>query len=632
MQSLSGRGFMRVVLCLALFGSAVFAQSDRGTITGTISDPAGALVANAPIEARNVETGVLYQAESSSTGNFTLVQLPVGTYELSVTVPGFKKYIRQNIAVEVAQTVRIDVALEVGQATESVTVTAESSLLKTESGELSHTISAQRMIDLGALPIGGTLSSSQGMRFYMTELVLVPGAYAPGTGFIFGARVNGAPNGTQRTQLEGIDATNQINAVQAGTSASMDAVQETALQTSNYSPEFGQVGGGLFNMTLRSGTNRYHGNGYDYLANEAFNASTPFINTKPRIRRNDFGFNLGGPVWLPKIYNGKDKTFFYNNWEQYREFFVVNDTAITVPTSLFRAGNFGQALTGRTLGTDPLGRPILEGGIYDPLSVQTVNGLPVRTQFPSNVIPTGRLDKVALNIQNLIPQAATAATSLNLVPSFPNDRVTTNESVKLDHQLSSKFKLVGSYTTNASGAQYSQSLNGSEGLPPTITATRGTFSASYNWRVNFDYSLTPTLLLHFGAGLTLYQLNDHSPTTNFDQATLGLTGTPNPGGRFPSISGLCAASTAQGSNILPCTGTGGMMSMGPGVGAAQSLTKQMTPSYNTSLTWVKSNHTYKFEAEARIFGYPDNLTAANGSFVFSPNQAAQLASCTGSSC
>src|SRR5215471_6052338 len=496
MQSLSGRGFMRVVLCLALFGSAVFAQSDRGTITGTISDPAGALVANAPIEARNVETGVLYQAESSSTGNFTLVQLPVGTYELSVTVPGFKKYIRQNIAVEVAQTVRIDVALEVGQATESVTVTEESSLLKTESGELSHTISAQRMIDLGALPIGGTLSSSQRMRFYMTELVLVPGTYAV-SGFITGARINGAPFGTQRTQLDGMDATNQINAVQAGTSASMDAVQETALQTSNYSAEFGQVGGGLFNMTLRSGTNRYHGNGYDYLANEAFNASTPFINTKPRIRRNDFGFNLGGPVWLPKIYNGKDKTFFYYNWEQYREFFVVNDTAITVPTSLFRAGNFGQALTGRTLGTDPLGRPILEGGIYDPLSVQTVNGLPVRTQFPSNVIPTGRLDKVALNIQNLIPQAATAATSLNLVPSFPNDRVTTNESVKLDHQLSSKFKLVGSYTTNASGAQYSQSLNGSEGLPPTITATRGTFSASYNWRVNFDYSLTPTLLLHF---------------------------------------------------------------------------------------------------------------------------------------
>jgi hypothetical protein len=618
---------LSLLSCLVLSSAAAFGQSDRGTITGTVSDPAGAVVANAPIEARNVETGVLYQAESSSTGNYTLVQLPVGTYELSVTVPGFKKYIRQNIAVGVAQTVRIDATLEVGQATESVTVTEESSLLKTESGELSHTISAQRMIDLGALPIGGTLSSSQGMRFYMSELVLVPGTYAV-SGFITGARINGAPFGTQRTQIDGMDSTNQINAVQAGTSASMDAVQETALQTSNYSAEFGQVGGGLFNMTLRSGTNRYHGNGFDYLANEAFNASTPFINTKPRIRRNDWGFNIGGPVWIPKVYNGRDKTFFYYNREQYREFFVVNDTAITVPTALFRQGIFTQSLTGRTLGTDPLGRPILEGGIYDPQSTQTVNGLPVRTQFLNNTIPTARLDKVALNIQNLIPAPGNAATSLNLVPAFPNDRVTTNESVRLDHQFSSKMKIAGTYTTNASGAQYSQSLNGSEGLPPTITATRGTFSASYNWRVNLDYSVRPNLLLHFGAGITLYQLDDHSPTTDFDQKSIGLTGTPNPGGRFPSISGLCVS--GLGTNTSPCTGTGGMMSMGPGVGAAQSLTKQMTPTWQASTTWVKSNHTYKFGTELRIFGYPlHSLTATNGSFVFSANQTSQTAATTG---
>jgi hypothetical protein len=575
-----------------------------------------------------METGVVSQAATTTTGNYTLAQLPVGTYELSVAVTGFKKYIRQNIKVDVSQTVRLDIALEVGSSTESVTVTSEVSLLKTESGELSHTIEAQRLIDLGMLPIGGTFSSSQGMRFYMTEIQLVPGAYAPGSGFVFGARVNGAPAGTQRTQIEGMDATNQINAVQAGTSASVDAMQETAIQTSNYSAEFGQVGGGLFNITLKSGTNQYHGNGYDYLSNEAFNASTPYINTKPRIRRNDWGFNIGGPIIIPKIYNGKDKTFFYYNREQYREFFVVNDTAITVPTALYRAGNFAQALTGRTLGTDPLGGSILEGGIYDPQTAQIVNGLTVRKQFPNNTIPAARLDKVALNIQNLIPPPGNASTSLNLVPAFPNDRVTTNESVKIDHQLSSKFKLAGSYTTNASGAQYSQSLNGSEGLPPTITATRGTFSASYNWRVNLDYALRPTILLHFGTGVTLYQLDDHSPTTNFDQKTLGLIGTPNPGGRFPSISGLCVS--GAGINTSPCTGTGGMMNMGPGIGGAQSLTKQMTPTWNTSVTWVQNNHTYKFGGELRIFGYPlHSLAATNGSFVFSANQTSQTASSTG---
>ena len=311
----------------------------------------GAVVANAPIEAKNTETGAVFQAASSDTGNYTLPQLPVGTYEISVAVAGFKKYVRQNITVGVAQTVRVDIALEVGSASESVTVSEQASLLKTESGEMSTTVQAQRMIDLGGAGHRRNSSTSQGLRTYLSEIRLVPGASNPASGFIFGVRVNGAPNGTQRTIIDGADSTNQINSVQAGTGASMDAMQETAIQTSNYSAEFGQVGGGLFNITMRSGTNQYHGAGYDYLVNEAFNASTPFTNALPRTRRNDYGFNLGGPVWIPKIYNGKDKTFFYYNREQYREFYVVNDTAITVPTAAYRAGDFSGAITGRPPGT-----------------------------------------------------------------------------------------------------------------------------------------------------------------------------------------------------------------------------------------------------------------------------------------
>ena len=613
---------LRGVFSLCLIASAALAQSDRGTITGTISDPAGAVVASAAIEIKNSETGVVYQAATTATGNYTLAQIPVGTYEMSVAVPGFKKYVRQNIGVDVAQTVRLDVTLEVGLSTESVTVTEEASLLKTESGELSHTIQAQRLVDLGLLSIGGTFSSSQGLRFYMTEIALIPGTYAV-TGFLTGARVNGAPVGTQRTQIDGMDATNGLNSVQAGTQASVDAMQETAIQTSNFSAEYGQVGGGLFNITLRSGTNQYHGAGYDYLANEAFNASTPYVNTKPRIRRNDYGFNIGGPVRIPKIYNGKDKTFFFYNREQYREFFVVNDAAITVPTAAYRAGNFATALTGRTLGTDPLGRTIAEGAIYDPNTARSVNGQIVRDPFVGNMIPAARFDQVALAIQNLIPLPGTSGTSLNLIPSFPNDRVTTNESVKIDHQFSPKAKLSGSYLTNATATQYSQSLNGSEGLPATITETRGSFTSSFNWRLNFDYTLKPTLLLHLGAGLVTYPFNDHSPTLDFDQVkSLGLTGSPIPVGRFPSITGLCQ--TGLGTNTSPCTGTGGMMGMGPGAGAAQSSSKQITPAWNASATWVKDNHTFKFGAELRVFGYVGNiLTASNGLFNFAANQTAQ---------
>jgi hypothetical protein len=609
-----------VTLGLFLLVANAFAQSDRGTITGTVSDPAGAVVASAAIQVRNTATGVVYEAASTDTGNYTLVQLPVGTYEMEVSVPGFKKYVRQNIDVQVAQTLRLDVMLDVGAATETVTVTEQASLLKTESGELSHTIQAQHLVDLGLLGIGGTFSSSQGMRFYQAEIALLPGASTPASGFVLGVRVNGAPNGTGRTQIDGMDGTNQINAVQAGTGASVDAIQETTIQTSNFAPEFGSVGGGLFNITMRSGTNRLHGSGYDYLSNEAFNASTPFVNTKQRIRRNDYGFNFGGPVWIPKIYNGKDKTFFFYNREQYLENFTVNDTYITVPTAAYRAGNFAGALTGVNTGVkDPLGNPILEGMIYDPQSGQNVNGQIVRTQFPNNVIPSDRFDKVAVAIQNLIPSPTNGNAALNYLPSFPNDRETTNESVKIDHLLSAKAKISGLFLTNASAAQFSQSLNGSEGLPDIITATRGTFSRSQNWRVNFDYTMSPTVLLHVGAGILNYLLDDHSPTTNFNDSSIGLTGVPNPGGRFPSIAGLCLTGATPA-----CTGTGGMANMGPGVGGAQSVTKQMTPTYQASATWVKDNHTYKFGAEVRQFGYPLlGLTDAHGLFNFSANQTAQ---------
>ncbi len=616
---------MKLAFPFLLLSSLMFAQGDRGTITGTVTDPAGAVAPNASIEIRNSETGAVYQTATTTTGNYTLSQVPAGTYGMTVTAPGFKKYIRPNIAVEVAQVVRLDVGLEVGAATESITVSAEVSLLKTESSELSSDIEAQHLNDLGLLGIGGTFSSSQGLRFYQAEVVLVPGAYAPGSGFIFGVRVNGAPNGTQRTQVDGMDSTNQINSVQAGVGASVDAMQETAIQTSNYAPEFGSVGGGLFNITMKSGTNQYHGGGYDYLANEAFDGATPFVNTLQRIRRNDYGFNVGGPVWIPKIYNGRNRTFFFYNREEYKEFAPVSDTYITVPTAAYRSGNFAGAITGGILGTDPLGNPIRAGMIYDPKTEQTVNGQVVRTAFPGNTILPARFDPVAVAIQNLIPNPTNGNAALNDLVTIPGDRVTSNESVKIDHQLSGKAKISGLYLTNSSNSQYSQSLDGSEGLPAAITATRGTFSRSQNFRLNFDYTIRPTLLLHLGAGILQYQLNDHSPTTNFSDSSIGLTGVPNVGGRFPAIGGLCV--TGAGSNISPCLGTGGMMNMGPGVGgiSAQSITDQMTPTYQASLTWVKENHTFKFGSEVREFGYPLlGLASTNGTFTFAAAQTSQV--------
>src|ERR1700687_5740712 len=144
---------LRVAVGLFVLALAAFAQSDRGTITGTVSDPAGAVVANAAIEARHTETGVVYPGATSSTGNYTLAQLPAGVYEVTVAVPGFKKYTRSGLTVQVAQTLRVDIALEVGSATESVTVQADAPLLKTESGELGHNIAAKSLNELPILGI-----------------------------------------------------------------------------------------------------------------------------------------------------------------------------------------------------------------------------------------------------------------------------------------------------------------------------------------------------------------------------------------------------------------------------------------------------------------------------------------------
>src|SRR5437764_4206923 len=162
-----------VIFGLLLVASVAFSQSDRGSITGTVSDPAGAVVPNAAIEGRNVETGVAYNGATSSTGNYTLVQLPAGTYEVSVAVPGFKKYTRAGLTVEVAQTLRIDIRLEVGAASDSITVTEAAPLLKTESGELSHNLASKTLDELPILGIGGTLSGSAGIRnpYSMVHLI-----------------------------------------------------------------------------------------------------------------------------------------------------------------------------------------------------------------------------------------------------------------------------------------------------------------------------------------------------------------------------------------------------------------------------------------------------------------------------
>jgi hypothetical protein len=604
-----------------IFINGAFAQSDRGTITGTVSDSSGAVVPSVPVIAKNSGTGVVYQSAASDTGNYTISQLPAGDYEISVSAPGFKKYSHAGITVEVAQVLRVDVIVEVGAATESVTVTGAASLLNTETGDVRHDIRTETLDALPILGIGAGQAGSSGIRNPNAMVNLIPGTFYIANSEV---RVNGAPDNTQSFRIEGQDASNTgTPGVAAQTQPSVDAIQEIAIQTSNYAAEYGQAGGGVFNLTMKSGGNQFHGSGYEYFVNEALNANQPFTGTpRPRNRRNDYGFTLGGPVWIPKVYNGHDKTFFFFNWEQYREALAINTQQETVPTTAYRNGDFSSAIPANAapIGTlYPGGPNILQGEVFDPAtSVTAPNGTVYRSQFPNNAIPISRFDPIAVKIQNLFPAPMNGGVVNNFIPNIPTTRVTQIPSVKIDQTVGANGRLSFFWQRTQTTAPISATFGQIDGLPDPLATNLGTFQNAPLYRLNYDHTISPTLLLHLGAGYRsnyffVPTVNEEGNVPNYDaEKELGLKGGLT-NIFFPPFQNLC-----QGGTVSSCAGQGGMMNFGS---AAYTTNISQVPSFNASVTKVHSNHTYKFGAEMRIEGYPGHVKAnTSGTYGFSPNQ------------
>jgi len=614
-----------LAVCFSLFSLAVFAQTDRGTITGTVADPAGAVVAGAQIEAKNVESGSVYNVASTGTGNFTLAQLPIGNYELTVTVTGFKKFVRTNIAVQVATTTRVDVALQVGATTDTVTVTESSPLLKTESGEVSHNFDSSRLNNLPVITLGG--AGLGNVRNPLQVVNLMPGASFANDNTL---RVNGMPSSTQSIRIEGQDATNGIwRQINQDTQPSLDAVQEVAVQTSNYAAEYGQAGGGYFNFTMKSGTNQYHGGAYDYFVNEVLNAGTPFTNAgttdslkngqhiRNRQRKNDYGFTFGGPIWIPKVYDGHDKTFFFFNFEQYRETLNVGTNVATVPIAAYQQGNFAGAMGAQIQINDPTdpaglrkipavdsaGNALFQNQIFDPKSQRlAADGSLVRTPFVGNVLPPTQFDPVALKVQALLPQPTNPAAKTNnyTIPGYSNFRHTTIPSFKLDHNLSAKIKLSAYYS-------YTHTVSpNANGFTQVFTTAQPSDTESQTTRINYDQTISPTMLLHLGIGLLTTNRPAISPA--YDQGQLWAPNQQYYINQFPSIGGL--NDIFQGGNSI---------GLGPGFGAL--FVKDLKPTANANLTWVRGNHTIKLGGEMVVEGIPTlNTSRANGVITFGPNQ------------
>jgi hypothetical protein len=597
---------LSIVLLLVLT-SAAFGQSDRGTITGTILDPANAVVPGAKVTAKNIENGATYETTATITGDFTLATLPAGKYEVTVEAAGFKKSTRTNIEVQVAQSVRVDTTLQVGASTESVTVTTDAALLKTENAEQSMNVKGDKVNDL-PLNFGGGGAAGGGIRNWLSFIILAPGV--SGTGYT--APINGVPTGSYgnfKVYLEGQDSTsvNDANWTASVAAASVETINEFSIQSSNFSAEFGQVAGGFYNFTTKSGTNGFHGSAYEYWANEDLDARHPFSHALDRDRKNDYGFTAGGPVWIPKVYNGKNKTFFFFNLERFGNNQLSSGSYATVPTAAYRNGDFSGALTGKTLTDASSGLTFPENGIYDPTTTATVNGRVIRTLFPNNTIPKNMMDPVALKIQALIPAPINNQNTLNWLPSIVTNTTQQIPSLKIDHNINERNRLSFFWTY-----QETNQIAAPDGLPVPLTAARPKKVEGNQYRLNYDRTFSPTLIGHLGVGFYRFQNPDSSPADvlNYDAVgLLGLVGSAsNPAG-FPQLSTLGVNN--QGGLAF---GSGSAMNLGPGTADHQYTDKL---SIVANATWIHSSHGYKFGIEMKQDVYSDvNVQGVQGQYSF----------------
>jgi hypothetical protein len=636
---------MRITIaaCYLLYAVTAFAQSNTGTITGDVFDPAGAVVPSASIEAKNQNTSAKFQAGSTSTGNYTLGSIPAGTYEITVTAAGFKKYVRPGLVVQTAETIRVDAHLEVGATTDTITINEEAPLLKTESGEISHQIDYAAADELPIFTQNGNGVTSLGnIRDPLSVVNLLPGALQTSDTVL---RVNGMPSNSQSIMVEGQDASNGTlrgnnQAVQQG----VDAIQEVSIQTSNFAAEYGQAGGGYFNYTMKSGTNQYHGSAYDYFQNEGLNAGLTDTSNgngqhiRNELRRNDYGFTLGGPVKIPHVYNGKDKTFFFFNFEQFRQTATNASTLATVPTYLSPAGVAEPGYTTGNMSTaafpfipvNPCSQPSTAqacadnvpaygyGQVLDPTTTHTLaGGVIVRNPYANNQIPLSLIDPVARYVQSLVPQANVPGALINnyAIPVYPSSRYTTIPSIKIDQSLTSKMKLSGYFSVTRTTGN-----SNADGFSPLLAPISQQNDTSYTTRINFDYTVTPTLLFHLGAGLLYFNHSVYTPPSTFTSTVNAIPAVngsfaPFPANTFmPEFAGMAALVNITGG--LALGGFGGA-SVGSPIFDQYDI-KDVKPTFNSSLTWVRGNHTYKAGATALFEGFPQQSSIrAFGYFGFS---------------
>jgi hypothetical protein len=573
---------LKVLLMMSLC-ALLHAQEFRSTISGRVTDPSGASIPSAKVIATEVNTGAKAEATTSADGEYTLPFLAPGPYRLSVEVQGFKKYTQSGITIGTNVRVSQDVVLQIGSQAESVTVTADVALLSTASASVGQVITSSQIENM---PMNGRTALTLAQLAYGVTPASDPRFTRPfDNGGPAGFSMGGGQAQSNELLLDG--APDMTRNRRVAYNPPVDSVAEVKVEAFQPDAAYGNTSGGTVNVVMKGGTNEFHGSLYEFNQVSALKATPFFTNAasqrKPVTRFNQYGGSIGGPIWIPKLYNGKDKLFFFFTYEGIKQS-EPEPTFSTIPSEAQRRGDFS-ALTSQGV------------TIYDPNTGVLNNGIITRQPFAGNIIPANRISPIATNILNFLPAPNTTGSAIGENNRFDNAVRSDNFSSyvgRLDWNISDRHKLFFNMRQNDRVENRGNRYN---------NIVSGNFLSRVNWGFLFDdvYTVTPTLLFNTRVNWNRFVEGSTRPSDGFDFTSLGLPAS------------LRASSTK---NVFPRIDFATFSDFGDSGG---DKTPFDTFQIFESITKITGKHNLKFGADIRKQIESSNAFGnSSGLFTFGP--------------
>jgi hypothetical protein len=547
----AGRLALGLLLVCGTMARPGWAQTIRGTITGTVEDSTGAIVPHVTVTVTHTATGISDSATTNQQGNYTFPLLASGTYQVRVEQGGFKTYVREGVVVQIAQTTRLDIPLQVGEMSEEVQVVGEAPLVRSTTAELGHVI---EMKQIQSLPLNG--------RIFSQLISLTPGAVSRGFADFAenpaaaGARsaihhtVNGMPWSGNNYLLDGVVNNEPLNAF-INISPPLEAIQEFKVQTNNPTAEFGVFGGAAVNLSIRSGTNEVHGSAFEYLRDDALNSKSFFAPSKAPYKSHQFGGTLGGPII-------RNKAFFFVDYQGLRQDQGRTQT-LSVPTVLMRQGNLSE----------------VGGQIYDPLTGQP---------FPGNVIPANRLNSITRQVADLWPRPNRPGLADNYIENNVVTQTVNAGDLRLDYTLSQRSSVFA--RVSLAKRTFDEPALADPAPANPFMGANNSENTNSNGVLGFTHSFGSDRFYELRVGYNRYDLKQHGEDFGIDKNNeLGI---PNGNvASHPYTSGLASFRPSGISN----TGS-------PGFTNSQRFGS--TVHLTNNFSWIREKHSLKFGADLRL--------------------------------